>query len=183
MTSNLRSSLEKLLRGRGDLTEKKMLFLGWLNKQMPRGEKAILVGGSLVQFYSGGAYESVDIDLVARRREEISAILNDAGFKEDVRGFEDLELGIVVDVSTKGLRPTENVETVRFEGLEVPVVSLEDSITDRLLAAKFWRSNQDWEQALLLYRVNASKVDQAKLDAKAKANDVDDFAKRLRSPA
>lgn len=183
MSSTARKSLLKLLRGRDDLTEKKMLFLGWLNKQLPPGEKAVLVGGSLVQFYSGGAYESVDIDLVARRREEISAVLNDAGFKEDVRGFEDLELGIVVDVSTKGLRPTETVEVARFEGLDVPLVSLEDSITDRLLAAKFWRSNQDWEQALLLYRVNKSRVNEAQLDAKAKANDVDDFVKRLRGPS
>ena len=79
-------------------------------------------------------------------------------------------------------RVAESVETVRFEGLDVPVVSLEDSITDRLLAAKFWRSDQDWEQALLLFRVNASRVNEATLEAKAKANDVDDLAKRLRGP-
>lgn len=181
MTSSRRASLRKLVAGKADLTEKKMVFVGWLNRELPRGQQAVLVGGSVVQFYSGGAYESIDIDLVVSRRDEINSILKDAGLREDVPGFEDLDLGLVIDLSTKGLRPSETVKIVRFEGFDVPVVSLEDAIVDRLLGAKSWRSDLDWEQALLLYRVNRERIDENALASKAKANDVSDAVERLRA--
>ncbi|MBI2077706.1 MAG: hypothetical protein HYT80_04945 [Euryarchaeota archaeon] len=173
-----RAELTRLLRGR-ELTEKKLLFVGWLNAQLPRGVEAVLVGGSLVQFYSGGAYESVDIDLVARRREEVRGVLLGAGFAGDVRGFEDAELELIVDLSTKGLRRTETVQYLTIEGWRVPVVSLEDAIVDRLLGAKAWRSDQDWEQAVLMFRTNEARVRLPALEEKALRNDVADFLRRL----
>lgn len=181
-SSAFRKELEQRLQGR-ELSDRKLLLVGVLNEFLPRGQRAVLVGGSLVQFYSAGAYESLDVDLVVSSREAVAALMREAGFAEDTRGFEDASTGLVLDISSKPFRATEEVVEAEFEGLKVPMLSLEDAIVDRLLAAKFWRSDTDYEQAFLLYAAVPGRVREEVLTQRATQNDVADFLALIRKEA
>lgn len=173
----LRSELVSKLRGRSD-SDAKILFVGILNHHLPRGQRAILVGGALVQFYTAGAYVTGDIDLMGNRK-AIGEALKAAGFVEEGRYFSHPDLHLVVEVPGDSLRGGEHVVEIEFEGYRIPSVRLEDAIVDRLLAAKYWKSATDWEQALLLYATHAGRVDSKILAARAEEERVEDVLEQL----
>lgn len=155
------------------LADRKVLLVAFLNARLPRGKRAVLVGGSLVELYTGGAYVSADIDLIGDRS-AVAAVLGDMGFARDGRHFLHDGLGLVVEVPGETLRPTETVVDLEFEGHRLPAVSVEDAIVDRLLAAKFWASRTDREQAILLLGAHRGALDERALREKAARNDVAD---------
>ena len=155
-----------------------MLFVGVLNRYMPEGREAVLVGGALVEFYTDGAYVTGDIDLIGDR-DSILPLLVAAGFDRQGRVFFQDDLELVVDIAGRSLRRGESVQYIEFEGYRVPSVTLEDAIVDRLLAAKFWQSRTDWEQAVLLFTAHRNSVDRAVLTGKVRANDVGDTLRKL----
>ena len=80
--------------------ERKLLFLGWLNRRLrERGARRfpILVGGSAVAFYTGGNYSTVDIDLVYDAGDAFNEILASVGFERRGRYWEQDELDLQVD--------------------------------------------------------------------------------------
>lgn len=129
------------------------------------------MGGSLVEFYTTGAYTTGDVALVGDR-EPIGALLTGAGFERDRRYYVRDALGLVCEVPSRSLRPTETIVDVEVEGDTVPMVSVEDAIVDRLLAANHWKSPTDWEQAMLLYQAHRDRLDLKDLRKKAKENRV-----------
>ena len=153
--------------------ERKFVLVGILNRHLRGRRKAVLVGGAAVELYTAGAYVTGDVDLVAER-EEVVSLLEGAGFQRMDRLFfrEDLELA--VDIVGSTLRPGVRITTLTVGGYEVQVVSVEDAIVDRLLAAKFWKSRTDWEQAGLLWEAHGADVDLEELRTKAHANDIMD---------
>jgi len=155
-----------------------MLFVGVLNRHMPEGREAVLVGGALVEFYTSGAYVTGDLDIIGDR-DAIVPLLESAGFFKSGRTWWNTDLELVVDIAGRDLRRTETVVAVEFEGFTVPTVSLEDLIVDRLLAAKYWKSPTDWEQAVLLLTAHESRVSVGALKQKAAANDVGDSLREL----
>jgi predicted nucleotidyltransferase len=158
--------------------DRRMLFVGILNRYMPEGREAVLVGGALVEFYTKGGYVTGDVDLVGDR-DSILPLLTAAGFERQARVFIQEDLGLVVDIADDTLRRGESVEHIEFEGYRVPAVTLEDAIVDRLLAAKLWKSTTDWEQAILLFTAHRETIDRAVLRGKARANEVEDFLRKL----
>lgn len=170
--------LDEHLTGR-PFPERKLVFLGLLHRHLPEDRRLVLVGGSAVELYTSGAYTSKDIDLVGPR-DAARDLLVGAGFDEDPRGFEHPGYDLILDVSPEGLRPTEEVVEIAFEGVRFPVVTMEDVLVDRLLAAKFWESSVDWEQALVIYKALADEMDPDSLAAKAQANEVEDLLQELR---
>ena len=169
--------LEAALRGR-PRDERKMLFVGVLNKELPEGREAVLVGGALVEFYTSGGYVTGDLDIIGDR-DAIIPLLESAGFSKSGRTWWNTDLELVVDIAGRDLRRTETIVRVVFEGFTIPTVSLEDLIVDRLLAATYWKSATDWEQAVLLLRAHRSRVNMTALKQKAAANDVRDALKEL----
>ena len=163
--------LKIVLRGRpGD--ERKLLFVGILNKYLPEGgREAVLVGGALVEFYTSGGYVTGDIDVIGDR-DAIVPLLEATGFAKSARTWWNTDLELVVDIAGRDLRRTEHVVRVEFAGYSIPTVSLEDLIVDRLLAATYWKSRTDWEQAMLLLRAHRNRVNSAALERKAGQNDV-----------
>lgn len=155
-----------------------MLLVGVLNRHLPEGREAVLVGGALVEFLTDGAYVTGDVDLIGDRA-SILPLLAAAGFEREGRVFFQKDLGLVVDIAGRFLRRGESVTYVEFEGYRVPAVTLEDAIVDRLLAAKFWKSTTDWEQAVLLFTAHRDGLDRAVLRGKARANDVEDALREL----
>jgi predicted nucleotidyltransferase len=169
--------LEGALRGR-PRDERKLLLVGVLNKHLPEGREAVLVGGALVEFYTSGGYVTGDVDIIGDR-DAIVPLLEAAGFTKSARTWWNTDLELVVDIAGRDLRKTEDVVRVEFAGYSIPTVSLEDLIVDRLLAAKYWKSRTDWEQAMLLLRAHRSRVDPSALKRKAGRNDVGDWLPHL----
>lgn len=171
-------------------SERKFVFVGVLNRHLPRG-RAVLVGGGAVELYTAGAYVTGDVDLVGDR-EEILLLLEAAGFEREDRLFIHEAFELAVDIVGTTLRPTETIEYEEVRGYRVPIVSLEDAIVDRLLATEYWRSSTDWEQAKLLLGAHYDRVDRRSLEGKARRNDVEgklrdlldalSAARRTRSP-
>ena len=175
--AGLRAEWERVLAGRSK-TDRKLLLVGLLNKALGPARRAVLVGGAAVEFYTSGAYLTGDVDLVCTR-EDVRRVLLSAGFQEEGRYFLRAEFGLLVEVPSRDLRPTETPVLVEFEGLTVPMVAVEDAIVDRLLAAKFWRSPTDWEQAILLYAAHRGSLDSRALRDKAERNEVSDSLDQL----
>jgi hypothetical protein len=155
--------------------ERKFVFVGVLNAHLRRG-RAVLVGGGAVELYTAGAYVTGDVDLVGDR-DEIVSLLEAAGFERQDRLFIHEILELAIDVAGKSLRPTETVVDHEIRGYRVPVVALEDAIVDRLLAAEYWKSDTDWEQAKLLLGAHYDTVDRKTLEDRARRNDA---ARKLR---
>ena len=158
--------------------ERQVVFVGVLNKHIGARRPAVLVGGALVEFYTGGAYVTGDIDLIGDG-DVIVRLLTAAGFERSGRVFVHTDLELTVDVAGDTLRQTETVESVEVAGYRVPAVSVEDAIVDRLLAAKYWRSRTDWEQAVLLWMAHRDRIRRDELIKKARANEVEDKLEAL----
>ncbi len=169
--------IEAALRDR-PREERKLLLVGVLNRHLPEGHEAVLVGGALVEFYTSGGYVTGDVDLIGDR-DAILPLLEAAGFRKSARTWWNTDLELVVDIAGRDLRKTEEVVHVEFAGYSIPTVRLEDLIVDRLLAAKYWKSRTDWEQAMLLLRAHRNRVDRAALKRKADRNDVADWLEHL----
>lgn len=149
-----------------------MLFVAQLRTWIGNAP-CVLVGGSLVEFYTGGQYVSGDIDLIGDRA-AIGKALDSAGFEREGRHFSRDDLGLFVEVPKADLRKGERTTIIEFEGRRVEAVTLEDLIVDRLLAAKFWSSRTDREQAILLLAAHADRLDRARLAARARTENVAD---------
>lgn len=151
------------------IADRRILLVGLLNERLPDRQRAVLVGGALVEFLTVGAYVSGDLDLVGDRA-KIGKLLQSAGFVPDGRHFSSEALGLLVEVPSSSLRKTETVVEFEFEGMRIPSVSIEDAIVDRLLAAERWKSPTDWEQAILLYATLRDRIDERELDRKSAQN-------------
>jgi len=152
--------------------QRKFVFVGVLNLHLPRQRRVVLVGGAAVEVYTSGAYVTGDVDLIGER-EFLSPFLDAAGFRRVDRLFlrEDLELA--VDVVGLDQRPGETNIELEIHGYKVLTVSVEDAIVDRLLAAEYWKSKTDWEQAVLLYEAHRATLNGEVLKERARANDVE----------
>jgi len=173
--------LRTALRGLPE-RDMKIVFVGVLNRHLPKGQRAVLVGGALVELYTDGAYVTGDVDLIGDSG-YIGPLLLSAGFRRSGRHYVEPKLGLAVEVAGRSLRHTETVQYVEFRGYDVPVVSVEDAVVDRLLGAKFWKSQTDWEQAILLFAAWRSRLNVEVLRDKARANEVDDFLRELEAIA
>ena len=171
--------MQRVLPGRSE-RDQKHLFLGILSKCVPTQSRPILVGGSLVEYYSLGAITSLDIDLVGDRK-TVARFLEAANFKKQDRHWIHPTWPLMVEVAGQDLRPTEAVKVLRMEGYTFLAVSPEDAIVDRLIAAEHWKSKQDWERAIVLATVLAPQLNWPALLEKAAKNHSLGSAQELRT--
>lgn len=147
---------------------KKYDILAEISERMLK--KPVLVGGSAVDLYTLGGYSSIDLDVVADRK-ELVPVLRDMGFKEDGRYFRRKDEFIdIVGSDLRGRRVstiTLKDSTQKFE-----VLSVEDTIVDRLCACKFWGNRSDCEQAKFLYDGYKDKLDREYLRRRVLEEDV-----------
>lgn len=132
-----------------------------------QGKKPILVGGSAVEFYTQGAYKSLDLDVIARKK-ELEPTLKAMGFKKSGRHWfnEDVSLEIVSS-HTK-----EKVKKVKIEKYTIHMISVEDLIVDRLNACKHWKSQLDCEQAEYLITAYYPVLNKTYLEKRAREEGV-----------
>lgn len=138
------------------------------------GIKVTLTGGACVAIWSGGAYESLDLDFIEQGlvgRREIRAVLTKLGFNERHRFFKHPETDVVIEFPSGplavGNEPVgEAVERQLPTGL-LRLLSATDCVKDRLSAWFHWNDRQALDQALLVAK--AQPVDMADIRRWSKA--------------
>ena len=155
------------------LIERKLFIVGVITSELKKtGITPIIVGGSAVEFYTSGAYGSLDIDLIAKKRETVD-LLKKMGFKNIDRHWSlpDHEIDIeIVGWHLSGSK--EKLTKVNVDKYEVFIIGIEDLIIDRLCACKFWQSSLDCEQAKVLLNIHKDEIDNMYMENKAKKEDV-----------
>lgn len=104
----------------------------------------VVVGGSAVSFYTGGAYLSRDVDLVTEADGRVlRQLLQAVGFQRRGGAWVHGELDVVVDFPAPPLAgdPARAVRVHTQDG-PVTVIGLEDLLVDRLNAAVHWGDSE-----------------------------------------
>ena len=89
----------------------------------------VVVGGNALEFYTLGAYATVDVDLVSARRTEIGNLLESWGFERTGRHWHHEELDVAIEIPDDVLAGSEDkVIQVEIEDLTVYIIGVEDLI-------------------------------------------------------
>lgn len=144
----------------------------------------VVVGGSAVSFYTGGAYLSRDVDLVAHAepavlRERLEAV----GFERRGSAWVHRELDVVVDFPTPPLAGDySRVVHVHTEDGPVAVIGLEDLLVDRLNAAVHWNDAEAREWCVTMLAVHRD-VDLEYLERRASEEGLGEALRAVRQDA
>jgi len=153
------------------------------------GLRAVLVGGSAVQFYTSGAYETGDIDMVsAASAEELTSALQPLVFvrETDARHWRHPAIPIPIEFppSPASVGPLLiRTQQLHVQGLTVEMVTLEDAILDRVVAAQEWRDQPSAQQAILMMLAHYQRIDWQLLHARASQASVLKTFERLQRTA
>jgi predicted nucleotidyltransferase len=163
------SELQKILSIR-NLVDKKAYFMSLLTRETElKNVKPIVVGGSAVDFYTNGVFQSNDIDLVGSRKIIGDVLENTFGFKRSGRHWIDEQIGIFIEVPGDYLAGSKDkITTMTVEGLKLYIIGIEDLIIDRMAACQEWKSETDCRQAHYLLRYYQSRIDFEYISEKAK---------------
>lgn len=167
--------------GEPDYLRKKLKFVAQLTERLrPENVAPILVGGTALEFYTFGGYESMDVDLVISGRERAARVLEEEfGFQREGRHWYNEDLDIAIEIPDHVLAGSrEKVVPVIVEGKVLYVIGVEDLIVDRLAAAKFWKVEADAEWAAALLTLHGDKIDWEYLRKRAQEENVVDFLER-----
>jgi hypothetical protein len=150
-------------------------------------ERPVLVGGGAVEFYTGGAVMSGDLDVVTDAQPVFEAALIDLGFRREdrpghlLRGLYHPKLDIGVEVVSGSLfggagdKAKIRLVALRDSG-QVAIAPLEDMIADRMgqYASTVNRVPAMLDQAVKLLRL-ADELDETYLDRRLQEETLGEF--------
>ena len=161
---------------------RKFLFVGYLFDRLSKlGATAYLVGGEAVEYLAAGQFSTGDIDITTSNRAATIKLLRSLGFTKTGMIWLNSDLKIAVQIVASYPSSVEKARTISIDGYKVSVVGVEDLIVDRLVAAKYWRSNPklDLEQASALLNEFRSGLDREYLERRAIEEKVGDYLHSL----
>jgi hypothetical protein len=126
-----------------DPLRKQMLVAGIICRLFREaGARAVVVGGSAVEFYTAAQYTTKDVDFITAQPNRIKAVMDELGFVN--RGGTWIlpeDPTIVVEFPAGPLAGSyDKVRRVRVQGDDIAdVIGIEDIIVDRMSANKHWR--------------------------------------------
>lgn len=180
------------LTGIADPVQRRAVFMAVFSREMQRrtGRMPIIVGGEALEIYTQGGYSTGDMDIKAPK-EEAERLLREMGFARKGRLFVNAGLGLYVDWLGESLEegPEAEARTNLVElggGLSVRVVSFEDLLIDRLLAAASWgdKDSRLWAESLYkVARKGGFALDYEYLRRRAEAEGVEGELESLLSAA
>lgn len=144
------------------------------------GDSVVVVGGSAVSFYTGGAYLSRDVDLVtsvsARRIAEVLPLL---GFERHDGAWVHVETDVVVDFPAPPLAgdPARLTRVDTDEG-PIQIIGIEDLLVDRLNAVVHWNDTEAREWCIAILALHRD-LDSAYLQARAGTEGVAEELQRV----
>jgi hypothetical protein len=153
-----------------------MLLIGYLTERLEKEnpESLYVVGGQAVETYTAGQFKTGDIDIVTPNSKAAEEILKRMGFEREGMIWHSKALGLAVHIV--GLSPTnsEKARIIHAGPYQVRIVGVEDLIIDRLAAAKFSKSQVDFEQAKVLRESFRKQIDLQYLRKRAREEEVED---------
>ena len=142
----------------------------WIQNLYPVDEdKPVLVGGSAVELYTGGAYITGDMDFVGIVPPEVEKKFRPSGFIKKGRHWIHEDGKLYIEFPGDGLTGGDEALEVLIGDHSIIIISPEDIIVDRLSAWLFWRSLVDGVNAFLLYRAQYETFDHNRLKDRAQA--------------
>jgi hypothetical protein len=123
------------------------------------GIRAALTGGACASFYSGGVYQSSDLDFVLLKSVEarvLERVLGSIGFVRRGNHFSHPGLPFIVEFPRGPLAIGRDVRiepvAYRIRGTNVPALSATDSCRDRLAAFYHWGDRSSLRAAVAIAR-------------------------------
>ena len=166
------------LRKEPNELKKKTLFTGFVFDKLARqGVDSYLVGGEAVELYTAGQFATGDIDITVSDKSKAERLLLQMDFKREGMIWLNENLGIAVQIVASYPTRTEKARTIEVAGLKVKIEGVEDLIVDRLVSAKYWRSNPklDMEQAAVLLGNFKQSLDLNYIRKRASEENVEDY--------
>ncbi len=167
-----------------DPAKRRLYVVGLLTRLLePAGTLPVVVGGAAVEFYTLGAYATLDVDLVIPDRQALAQALQVLGFQRRLgeRHWYHEELDLAIEAPDERLAGSlAKVVQVQVDDVRVHVIGIEDLILDRLRAFVHWRSTADGEWAARLWEVHRQRIDTAYLEAEARQEGLEAALDRIR---
>lgn len=147
--------------------QKKLELLGWLNNELAKRGKTVfpvLAGMSAVQFFTNGACNSLDIDLLWNDTDSLTEVLSTRGYRHEGRYWYSEDENTILEVLgyPQG-RKTVSVGTVK-------VLAPEEVVLD-LLEGYVWtgsRDNYQWARVILeAFLIISNQIDMEYLRCEA----------------
>lgn len=132
-----------------------------------RGIYSVLVGGTVVEYYTAGGYTTGDIDMVLPPLEkwEIKTVMEGLGFErfEDYRHWIHPKIQIPVEFPSGPLQIgqllVQEVNEIEVEKIKLKILKVEDILLDRLIMAQEWKDLQAQSQAEMLMYTHYNEID------------------------
>ena len=164
------------LRKEPDELVRKMLLIGYLTERLEKKkpESVYIVGGQAVETYTAGQFRTGDIDIVTPDSKGAGEILKRIGFEREGMIWLNKTLGLAIHIVGLFAKNSEKARIIHAGPYKVRIVGVEDLIVDRLVAAKFWNSQVDLEQAKALWKGFRKQIDLQYLGKRARDEKVED---------
>jgi hypothetical protein len=139
------------------------------------GIHAVLVGGTVVEYYTAGGYTTGDIDMVLPPLEkmEIERVMQELGFErfEDYRHWLHPKIPVPVEFPPGPLQighlPVQEVNEIEIGKIKLKILRVEDILLDRLIMAQEWKDLQAQAQSEMLMDAHYVKMDWPYIHQKA----------------
>jgi hypothetical protein len=159
--------------------ERTAALAAWLQSLYRRSSRPVLVGGSAVELYTLGAYTSGDLDFAGDVPPDVARALATAGFVKQGRHWIHEQGRVLLEFPSRRSNDPEAAREIEAAGARVLVLAPEDLLVDRLAAWKFWRSEVDAVNALLIWRSCGKRLRRPRLDRLASSENVLDALEAL----
>jgi predicted nucleotidyltransferase len=132
-----------------------------------RGISAVLVGGTVVAFYTAGGYTTADIDIVLPplEKKEIETVMEELGVARsgDYRHWLHPQIPFPVEFPPGPLQvghlAVGEVNEIEIEGIKLKILKVEDILLDRMVMAREWADLQAQVQAEMLMYAHYEEID------------------------
>jgi hypothetical protein len=174
------SSFENVLK-MAEGPERTAAIAQWLQALYLEMDIPVLVGGSAVELYTGGAYTTYDLDFVGNVTSLAKKALTRAGFVRHGKNWIHEGAKIFLEFPSSSLGEDEREAVLTIGRFRIRIVCPEDLLVDRLAAWKHWESPVDGVNSLLLFRAQSDSMDKDHLAKRALAEDVVDALAAVRT--
>jgi len=139
------------------------------------GIYAVLVGGTVVEYYTAGEYTTGDIDMVLPplEKREVEKVMQELGFErfEDYRHWLHPKIPVPVEFPPGPLQighlPVQEVNEIEIGEVKLKILKVEDILLDRLIMAQEWKDFQAQAQSEMLMIAHYMEIDWPYLHQKA----------------
>lgn len=153
----------------------------WVQSLYSEDDVPVLVGGSAVELYTGGAYTTGDLDFVGHISQNARKSLTEAGFIRHGKNWIHEKAKVFLEFPSSSLGEGERKAILNLDHFQVQIISPEDLLVDRLAAWKHWESPVDGVNSFLLYRAQNKFFDEDHLERRTTTEDVQDALEAVRS--